>query len=383
MGKVYLDYNATAPLRPEARAAMLAALDVGANASSVHAGGRAARAVIEDARAHVAALVGGATARLIFTSGGAEANTLAVNSAVAAGSRRLIVGATEHASVVQAAKATGSPIDILPVDRDGVSDLDWLEARLKRWNAHDGAPFVGLMAANNETGVVQPVVRAAEMVHAAGGRLHVDAVAAAGKIPLGMSALGADTLAISAHKLGAAQGSGALLYGEAVSLTRQIHGGAHERGLRAGTENLSGIAGFGAAAKAALCEGSSPMLAHQGGIPDEVIKRIKAAGTVVIGENAPRTGAVLCLAADGFAAHLQVMALDLEGVMISAGSACSSGKVAPSGVLQAMGLSNLAPYSIRASGGWATTAEDWRRFADVWLAAYARQSARQSVKKVA
>lgn len=375
---IYLDYNATAPVRPEARAAMLAALDIGANASSVHASGRAARALIEAAREDVAALVGGDAERLVFTSGGAEANTLAVTSAALAGAKRLIIGATEHASVVEAAKATGMPIEPLPVNADGVSDLAWLTARLQAWDAADGAPFVALMMANNETGVIQPIAEVAALVHAAGGRLHVDAVAAAGKIAIDMVALGADTLALSAHKLGSAQGSGALLYGEGVALTRQIHGGGHERGFRAGTENLAGIAGFGAAAKvcaAALTQASEGR--------DAAAARLAAAGAVVLGAGAPRTAGVLCLAAVGFPAHLQVMAMDLEGVMISAGSACSSGKVKPSGVLQAMGREDLAPFSIRASGGWGTTAEDWARFADLWLAAHARHAARHPIKELA
>ncbi len=375
---VYLDYNATAPMRPEARAAMLAALDIGANASSVHSAGRAARSAIESAREDVAALVGGDGERLVFTSGGAEANTLAVTSAALAGAQRLIVGATEHASVIEAAKATGLPIELLPVNGGGVSDIDWLAARLRTWDAADGAPFVALMMANNETGVIQPIAEVSALVHAAGGRLHVDAVAAAGKIGLDMAALGADTLALSAHKLGAAQGSGALLYGEGVVLTRQIHGGGHERGLRAGTENLSGIAGFGAAAKIAAAA-----LTQSAEGRDAAAARLTATGAVVLGDGAPRTAGVLCLAAEGFPAHLAVMALDLEGVMISAGSACSSGKVKPSGVLQAMGRDDLAPFSIRASGGWATTAQDWTRFADVWLLAHARHAARHAIKEVA
>ena len=384
MDKVYLDYNATAPIRPEARAAMLAALEIGANASSVHSAGRTARAVIEDARADVAALVGGDTERLVFTSGGAEANTLAVMSAVAAGSRRLIVGATEHASVVEAAKATGLPIERLPVDRNGVSDTDWLAARLQGWSLADGPPFVALMAANNETGVVQPVAEAARIVHEADGRLHVDAVAAAGKGFLEMDALGADTLALSAHKLGAAQGVGALLYAKGVTLQRQVHGGGHERGLRAGTENLPGIAGFGAAAKVASAEvrmNTSGVGVHSA--YRRTAQRLKEAGATIVAEGAPRHTVVLCIAARDFPAHLQVMALDLEGVMISAGSACSSGKVQPSGVLEAMGLHDLAPFSIRASGGWATTAKDWDHFAEVWLAAHTRHTARHRIKEVA
>jgi cysteine desulfurase len=192
-----------------------------------------------------------------------------------------------------------------------------------------------------------------------------------------MDRLGADTLTLSAHKLGAAQGVGALLYGEGVLIARQIHGGGQERGLRAGTENLAGVAGFGAAAAASV-----------GGLqPDkglsEAIQRLTAAGAVLIGDGAPRVDGVLCIAAEGFAANLQVMTLDLEGVMISAGSACSSGKVRPSGVLEAMGLQHLAPYSVRASSGWATASGDWSRFADIWISAHARHRARHVAKKVA
>ncbi len=370
---VYLDYNATAPLRPEAREAMLNALDIGANASSVHAGGRAARAVIEVARAAVATLVGGDAERIVFTSGGAEADTLAVMSAAAAGSKRLIIGATEHAAVVEAAKATGLPVEILPVDSSGVTDLDWLQTRLKAWSAADGRPFVALMAANNETGTIQPIAAASVIVHDAGGWLHVDAVAAAGKIAVDMDGLGADTLALSAHKLGGPQGTGALLYAEGVTLSRQVHGGSHERGLRAGTENLSGIAGFGAAAEASARFGT------QGAARNAATERLRAAGAIIITDLANSTPGVLCIAGPDFPSHLQVMALDLEGVMVSAGSACSSGKVKPSGVLQAMGLGTLANGALRASGGWATTSQDWERFTEVWLAARARHAARHPV----
>jgi len=374
---VYLDYNATAPIRPEAAEAAAAALAIGANPSSVHAGGRAARAVIEAARGDVAALVGGDPESLIFTSGGAEANGLALDGAIAAnGIRRLIVGATEHPTVSETARASGLPVDLWPVDRLGVADLDWLKARLAGWSAEDGRPFAALMLANNETGVIQPVAEAAALLHAVDGLLHVDAVQAAGKIAIDMTALGADTLSLSAHKLGGPQGSGALLLGPRARIARRQHGGGHERGLRAGTENLSGIAGFGASAKAALRD--LPHAAAQAAWRDAAGARLKGAGVVVAGEGAPRLPATLDLAAEGFASSLQVMALDLAGVMVSAGSACSSGKVTPSGVLTAMGFGDLAAGALRVSGGWGTTEADWNFFADAWIAAHARWQARRS-----
>ena len=377
MAAVYLDYNATAPIRPEAADAAARALAIGANPSSVHAGGRAARAMIETARGDVAALVGADPEGLVFVSGGAEANALAIEGAIAAGGvRRLLVGATEHATVAETAKASGLPVDVWPVDRRGVADLDWLADRLARWEAADGRPFVALMLANNETGVIQPVAEAAALVHARDGLLHVDAVQAAGKIEIDMAGLGADTLALSAHKLGGPQGSGALAIGPRAKVARRIHGGGHERGLRAGTENLSGIAGFGAAAKAALRD--LPTVAAQAAWRDVAAERLKAAGVVVAGEGAARLPATLDFAAEGFASSLQVMALDLAGVMVSAGSACSSGKVTPSGVLEAMGYGALAESALRASGGWATTEADWMVFAEAWLAAHSRWAARRS-----
>ena len=379
---VYLDYNATAPIRPEAAEACAQALAIGGNPTSVHARGRAARAVIEDARAAVAKIVGGDPEGVIFTSGGAEANSLAIHSAVKAGKvRRLIVGSTEHATVAEGAKASGLPVETWPVDGHGVADLAWLDARLARWTPEDGQPFVAILLANNESGVIQPAAEAAALVHAAGGVFHIDAVQAVGKIPVDFTALGADTLTLSAHKLGGPQGAGALVFGRSAAIHCQIHGGGHERGLRAGTENLTGIAGFGASAKACLRD--LPHAADQAPWRDAAAARLKAAGAVIVGEGAARLPNTLCIAVVDWASTLQVMSLDLDGVMISAGSACSSGKVQLSGVLTAMGLHDFAGGSLRASGGWATTEQDWARFADVWLAAYARHRARHPVKEFA
>ena len=379
--RIYLDYNATSVVRPEAEAAMVAALRLGGNASSVHAAGRAARAMVEEAREAVAALAGARPQDVVFTSGGSEANTLAITSAVQAGGRRLIVGATEHASVLDTAAASGAAVELWPVDSNGVADLGWLADRLKHWTAGDGRPFVAVMAANNETGVIQPVAQAAAMLHAAGGLLHVDAVQAAGKMNLSLSTLGADTLALSAHKLGGPQGVGALAFAPAAPIHRRLHGGGQERGLRAGTENLAGIAGFGAAAAAALRD--LPHLADQAAWRDATAARLKAAGARVAGEDAPRLDAILCIAVEAWPSALQVMALDLDGVMVSAGSACSSGKVRPSGVLTAMGFGERAVGALRASGGWATTEDDWRRFADAWLAAHERHASRVRAREYA
>lgn len=370
--RVYLDYNATAPIRAEAQAAVLAALRVGGNPSSVHEAGRAARAVVEQARLDVAALAGCGTGAAVFVSGGAEANALAVDSAVRAGSRRLVVGATEHETVLASAQASGADVELWPVDGRGLADLDWLTRRLAAWDGADGAPFVALMLANNETGVIQPVAEAAEVVHSAGGWLHVDAVQAAGKIAIDFKALGADTLSLSAHKIGGPQGVGALAYGARAKLSRGLHGGGQERGLRAGTENLSGIAGFGAAARAAKAE-----LADQSAWRDAAAERLaREAGVTVLGQGAPRLGATLCLAAPGYPSELQVMQMDLAGVMVSAGAACTSGKVKPSRTVEAMGRPDLAPFVLRVSGGWASRQGDWDRFADAWLDAFARHAQR-------
>jgi cysteine desulfurase len=374
---IYLDYNATAKVRPEATAAIAEALAQGGNASSVHAAGRAARARVEQARADVAALVGAAPAAVTFLSGGTEADALAIESALAAGCERIIVGATEHEAVVESARATGALVEEWRVDRDGVADLAWLVRAL------DGQrrALVCLMAANNETGVVQPVAEAAAAVRAAGGWLHVDAVQAAGKTPLDFETLSADTLALSAHKLGGPQGVGALVAGPRARLTRRLHGGGQERGLRAGTENVPGIAGFGAAARAALA--GIPELAAQAIHRDALAERLKAVGAVVIGEGAPRLPQTLSVATPGFGSELQVMGLDLAGVMVSAGAACTSGKVKASRVIEAMGLPELSPFGIRVSGGWATTEADWTACGDAWLRILERHQSRQHAKAMA
>ncbi|CAN5155473.1 cysteine desulfurase family protein [soil metagenome] len=367
---VYLDYNANAPIRPEAKTAAMAAMEAGGNPSSVHAAGRAARSLVETARGQVAGLLGVKPGSITFTSGGTEANALAIESAVLAGFDRVIVGATEHGAVAENAKASVKDIEIWPVDGNGVADLAWLEAALSR----PGRALVCLMHANNETGVIQPVAEAAGLVSTAEGWLHVDAVGSAGKIAVDFNALGADTLAIAGHKIGAPFGVGALAAGPRATLSRRLHGGGQEQGRRAGAENLPGIAGMGAAALASARDLGK--LADQRAWRDAAEIELTAAGATVLGDGADRLPQTLCFADPGFDGALQVMTLDLSGVMVSAGAACSSGKVKPSATVAAMGRDDLAASAIRVSGGWATTQADWQAFVEAWLTASARHHAR-------
>jgi cysteine desulfurase len=360
MTYTYLDANATEPVRPAALAAATAVMRTVGNPSSVHAAGRAARRVLEDAREALAACFGAAPADLVFTSGGTEADALAIH-ALGRG-RRLIVGATEHDAVRAAAPGAA----VLPVDRNGVADLDVL----LRWLTGGGPALVCLMAANNETGTIQPVAAAAALCRAAGALLHVDAVQAAGRIPVDLAALGADSLALSSHKLGGPAGAGALLLGAraAERIAPLIAGGGQERGRRGGTPPLPAIAGFAAAARAAT--GADRLIP----LRDAIEQAALAAGAVVLGAGAARLPNTTCLALPGVRAETQVIALDLAGVQVSAGAACSSGKVARSHVLDAMGLGPLAGQAIRVSLPWSATEADVAAFARAYQQVAARLS---------
>jgi cysteine desulfurase len=290
----------------------------------------------------------------------------------------LLLGGTEHDAVWENAQATGLPVTTLAVTAEGVIDLSELQAALDL----PGRALVCLMLANNETGVIHPVTRAAELVRAAGGWLHVDAVQAAGKIEIAFSELGADSLTLSAHKLGGPQGVGALVCGARATLVRRQHGGGQERGRRAGTENLPGIAGFAAASEASLA-GLGGWVG-QTRWRDQLQARLQAEGAVVLGDGADRLPQTLCVAMPGWASENQVMHMDLGGVMISAGAACSSGKVKASRTVAAMGKPDLAACSIRISGGWNSREADWVRAGDVWLAALEIHRSRQNqVREVA
>lgn len=371
---VYLDYNASGLVRPEVQEIMASALADNGNPSAVHAAGRRARARIETARAQVADLVGADPTAVVFSSGGTESNAQAILSAIAAGCERLIVGATEHPCVAEAAAVSGKPVETIPVDADGVVDLAWLAEALAR----PGRAVVAIHHANNESGVIQPIAEAAALVRAAGGWLHVDAIQSAGKIPVDMRALGADTLTLSAHKLGGPQGVGALISAEGVPVIRTLHGAGQERGLRAGTENVPGIAGFGVSADCAARDLADSM-AHVAW-RDAAEAKVAAAGATIIGRAVARLPNTLFMAVEGWDSPQQLITLDLVGVMVSAGSACSSGKTKPSKAISAMGHHHLATGGVRVSGGWGTTEADWTLFADAWVAAYARHQARAAEK---
>jgi cysteine desulfurase len=362
--ETYLDWNATAPLRPEAEAAMTAALSHCGNPSSVHRWGRAGRRIVEDARAAVAALVGAAPEGVIFTSGGTEANNLAL---AGSGRARLLVSAIEHASIWEAAP-TAEPI---PVDGNGIVALDALERRL----AADPRPaLVSVMLANNETGVIEPVAAVAALAHRMGALFHCDAVQAAGKVPLDGRALGADLMTLSAHKLGGPPGVGALVLLRDLDLAPLIRGGGQERGRRAGSENLPGIAGFGAAAAAAAAQIARYERVRE--LRDRLEAEIaaRAPEAVIFGAAVPRLPNTAAIALPGVPAETQVIALDLDGVMVSAGAACSSGKVRASRVLAAMGAAaELAGSTIRVSLGWSTSEADIARFLECWTALYRRR----------
>jgi cysteine desulfurase len=376
---IYLDYNASGLVRPEVLEIMTRALADNGNPSAVHAAGRRARARVETARAQVGELVGADPTAVVFNSGGTEANAQGIASALAAGCERLIVSATEHPCVAEAAANAGAPVEVLPVDANGVVDLAWLAEALTR----PGRAVVAIHHANNESGVIQPVVEAAALVRAAGGWLHVDAIQSAGKISVDMRVLDADSLTLSAHKLGGPQGVGALILKEGVAGVRILHGAGQERGLRAGTENVPGIAGFGMAADCAARD-LETMASHVGW-RDSAEVRVEAAGATVIGGDVARLPNTLFMAVEGWDSPQQLITLDLAGVMVSAGSACSSGKVKPSKTISAMGLNALATGGVRVSGGWGTKESDWVRFADAWIAAYDKHKTRaaERVREVA
>jgi cysteine desulfurase len=369
--ETYLDWNATAPLRPEAEAAVAAALARCGNPSSVHRWGRAARQSIERAREAVAALVGAAPDRVVFVSGGTEANHLAL---IGTGRERVLVSAVEHNSVLEAVPGA----ERITVDGDGIVDL----ARLEQMLALDPRPaIVSVMLANNETGIIQPVAEIAEVAHAHGALFHCDAVQAAGKIPLAAADIGADLISLSAHKLGGPMGIGALVVTGNAEPAALIRGGGQERGRRAGSENLPGIAGFAAAAEAA----AAGILDYirvarlRDGLEAAAIAAVPDA--LVTGAGVARLPNTTALALLGISAETQVIALDLDGVMVSAGAACSSGKVGPSHVLAAMGVpSEIAAGTIRVSLGWTTTEADIAHFLEAWTRLHRRLDRRNTAR---
>jgi cysteine desulfurase len=374
--RVYLDWNATTPLRPEARVAMAAALDLSGNPSSIHAEGRHARKLVEDARAAVASAVGASPRGVVFTSAGTEANALALTPSLHRGASRpvvrLVMSAIEHASVLAGGRFRADAISKVRVTRAGVVDLDHLRELLA-----SGPPaLVSIMSANNETGALQAVHGAAEIVHEAGGLLHVDAIQALGKIPLDINDIGADLVTLSAHKIGGPKGVGALVLSEGLAgLEPLLRGGGQELSRRAGTENVSGIAGFGAAAGAALRSLRADAIRLES-LRDRLETGLKQTpGIIVFSEDAPRLPNTTLFSAPSLRAETAVIAFDLEGIAVSSGSACSSGKVQSSHVLEAMGFGpKLAQGAVRLSLGWSTSETDidyclnaWRKLANTLL----------------
>ena len=365
----YLDHNATTPLHPAACAAMTAAFDLAGNPSSIHAEGRAARAVIEDGRRAVAALTGAAVEDVIFTSGGTEALNMVLTPDFSRGARveRLLMSAGEHPAVL-AGHRFGAAAETVPLHENGTLDLAALERQVA------GRPvMLALQAANNETGVLQPVAEAAAIVKGAGGVSVCDAVQAAGKITCDINDFGVDALAISAHKFGGPKGVGALCFAPGRPHLRQgvVRGGGQEQGLRAGTENIVGIAGLGAAcapAERRLLDESEKLAAWRDRLQAQILEALP--GSVVFGADAPRLPNTLSFGAPGFDAQVMLMRLDLEGIAVSGGSACAAGRAKPSHVLSAMGVSDgLATSAIRVSLGWSTRQEDIDAFAEAFARA--------------
>ena len=365
--RTYFDWNASAPLRDEARIAMVNALELTGNASSVHAEGRAVRRLVEEARSRVANLVGAEAKHVIFTSGATEANVMALTPALEVGGRRslrdrLFVSAVEHPSVRSGGRFAAEDIEYLPVNDDGVVDLPVIARALERAER----PLVSVMLANNETGVVQPIAKVAEIVHAAGGVLHVDAVQGPGRVACDIAALGADLMSISSHKLGGPQGVGALVTRGDVHIAEPlVRGGGQERGQRAGTENVAAIAGFGAAAGATNLAEIERVALLRAQL-DEGITAITPEA-VIFGADAPRLPNTTLFAVPGLKAETAIIAFDLNGIAVSSGAACSSGKVQASSVLMAMGAdSGLARGAVRLSLGWSTTENEVHEFLKTW-----------------
>jgi cysteine desulfurase len=381
---VYLDYNATQPLRPAARDAMLAVLAEPANASSIHRYGQAARRQVEAARAEVAQLIGADPGEITFTSGATEANATALRGI---GCRTVLVSAIEHPSVREAVPGAG----LVPVDRNGVVDLSMLDRMLAD---AEGPALVSLMLVNNETGVIQPVAEAAAIVHRHGGLIHSDATQAPGRIPVEVQVLGVDLLTTSSHKIGGPQGAGALYVRDGVAVAPLLRGGGQERRRRAGTENVAAIVGFGAAAtelspslrakrsnpeplapESLDCFASLAMTKKIAALRDHLEAQLRAIAPdlLIHGAGAPRVGNTSCFGAPGLSAETALIALDLAGIAVSSGAACSSGAVEPSRVLRAMGVPEAAAReAIRVSFGWATEPGDVARLMESWEMVYRR-----------
>ncbi|PIP00908.1 cysteine desulfurase family protein [Pleomorphomonas carboxyditropha] len=367
--RLYFDWNAGAPMKAIARARLVELLDRPGNGSSVHAEGRAARAVLEQARRSVARLCGAEAKGVTFSSGGTEAaNTVLTPDWTLFGKPyrldRLLVSAVEHPAVARGGRFPADSVEVIPVDGDGIVDLAFIERRLAELAAAGERALVSVMMANNETGVVEPVAEVARLGRAHGALVHSDAVQAAGKLPIDIEALGLDVLTLSAHKIGGGQGVGAVVRGRnGFAFSPLVTGGGQESWARAGTENVASVGAFGAAADAAL--GDLGRVAEVAARRDRIAATIRevAPDATIFGEHAPRLANTLCFAVPGVAAETAVIAFDLAGVALSSGSACSSGKVTASPVLMAMGVDPaLVKGGLRVSIGPETSDEEVSAF---------------------
>jgi len=360
MTRTYLDHNATSPIRPEVIEASASAMAVAGNPSAQHGDGRAANNLISEAREAIGLAMGVCAQDLIFNGGGTEGDNTAIHSAVKAGCKRLLISAMDHPATIITAESYDVAVEAIPVNEQGQSDMAWLKDRLASWNEADGRPFVSIVAANSETGVIQDTDTAIDLVHAADGLILIDAVQALGKLPMTYIA---DYISVSAHKLGGPQGVGALYVAPDAPFTSLLQGGGQERRRRAGTMNVAGIAGFGAAVKA------MSDLKHTQPLRDKLEAGLKAMepSLTIFGEASDRLPNTSFFALPDTSSMTTMMALDLEGVSVSTGTACSSGKVGASRAITAMGLSDKAPKgAIRVSLGYNSTMADVEHFLSAW-----------------
>ncbi len=377
MTRYYLDHNATAPVRPEVIDIVAETMRHDGNSLSVHEEGRNAHKIVEDAREQVRALVNAPVNGVIFTSGGTESIHYALNGVMNPHKiERIFVSAIEHTAVGANAAATGAAVEIIPALPSGIVDLGWMKYRLKGYDIErEGGFLTCLMFANNETGVLQPVREAADITHDAGGLLFCDAAQAAGKLPVNFVMSGADIMSLTGHKFGGPVGIGALIAGPNLPLEPVMRGGGHEQNRRAGTHNVPAIAGLGLAS--ALAKHSLARADEIAGLRDRMQAAAVGAGAKVWGADQDRLPGTLCLSAVGFSGATQLMTMDLAGISLSAGTACSSGKTKPSHVLTALGASEEeATSSIRVSLGWNSTSDDADAFIREWPKAYERIKAR-------
>ena len=382
--RIYLDYNATAPVRPAAKLAVLAALDHVGNASSIHQEGRKARGLMEAAREQVAKLINAQSKEITFTSGGTESNNLVLASDLGALGKKqplaaTLLSATEHPSLIKAQELSQRPVELINVDDNGILDLDHLEQLLKTWQEKSDLPvLVSVMLVNNETGVIQPMQRIANLVHQYGGFIHADAIQALGKIAIDFENMNVDLLSLSSHKIGGPQGAGALVIRLGMLVDSYVKGGGQELGLRAGTENIPAISGFGAAAKE--CEDELKNKNQYNEMRQSLEVKIKqiSPDVTIFAEAVDRVATTSCFAIKGLTAERALMSLDLAGIAISSGSACSSGKVSQSHVLKAMGINDdVALCALRLSFGWNTKPQELDVFITEYTKIYQRMRARE------